>query len=169
MTDVAPFIARQSDEDAERLSLPFGEFVIRLPGDLTGGALSIVETVLPAGVVGAAPHVHHGHEEYFVVSAGEVTFDVPGGVEVVGEGGSVAVPRGVAHGFRNDSGRDARLTMVFTPAGYESYFRDIAAAVAAGESVTPELLVELRGRYDTVAASTQTRPSREGLLPNARG
>jgi oxalate decarboxylase/phosphoglucose isomerase-like protein (cupin superfamily) len=65
----------------------------------------------------------------------------------------VAVPRGRAHGFRNASGADARLTMMFTPAGYENYFRDVARAAADGEPITPELLAELRGRQQTVAAT----------------
>lgn len=145
-------IALIRDERAERLTLPFGEFTVRISGEQTGGALAVVETVLPAGALGAAPHVHHAHEEYFLVTAGEVAFDVPGGVEVVGAGGSVAVPRGRAHGFRNASGVDARLTMMFTPAGYETYFRDVAQAHAEGEPITPALLNELRGRYRTVAA-----------------
>lgn len=145
-------IALARAEEAERLVLPFGEFTVRLTGERTGGALSVVETVLLAGALGAAPHVHHAHEEYFLVTDGEVTFDVPGGAEVVGAGGSVAVPRGQAHGFRNTTGSDARLTMMFTPAGYENYFRDVAEEHAAGEPVTPALLNELRGRYQTVAA-----------------
>lgn len=146
-------IALTRAEDAERLVLPFGEFTVRLTGERTGGALSVVETVLPAGALGAAPHIHHAHEEYFLVTDGEVTFDVPGGAEVVGAGGSVAVPRGRAHGFRNASDTEARLTLMFTPAGYENYFRDVARAAAAGEPITPELLAELRGRQRTVAAT----------------
>lgn len=139
-------------EQAEKLTLPFGEFTVRLAGEQTAGALAVVETVLPAGALGAAPHVHHAHEEYFLVTDGEVTFDVPGGVEIVASGGSVAVPRGQVHGFRNASGTDARLTMMFTPAGYENYFRDVAEAHAAGDPVTPALLNDLRGRHQTVAA-----------------
>ncbi|WP_109507465.1 cupin domain-containing protein [Nocardioides speluncae] len=144
-------IALTRTEQAERLTLPFGEFTVRIAGEQTGGTLSVVDTVLPAGALGAAPHVHHGHEEYFLVTAGEVAFDVPGGVELVGAGGSVAVPRGRAHGFRNASAAEASLTMMFTPAGYEGYFRDVAEAHAAGEPVTPALLNELRGRYRTVS------------------
>lgn len=179
MTDLPPFtgtvtapftdLAVTHDAQAERLTLPFGEFVVRVPGDRTAGSLAVVDMLLPAGTIGAAPHIHHGHEEYFLVNDGEVTFDVPGGIEVVAGGGSVAVPRGRAHGFRNVTDHDARLTLLFTPAGYEGYFRGVAEAIASGEPVTPELLVELRAGYNTVAASTQIGPGEEGLLPKAHG
>jgi len=172
MTDFSAFadLAVIRDEQAERLVLPFGELVVRVSGESTGGTWAVVEMVLPAGTIGAAPHVHHGHEEYFLVTGGEVAFDLPdGGLEEVGAGGSVAVPRGQAHGFRNLTEYDARLTMLFTPAGYEGYFRDVADATASGEPITPELLAQLRGSYNTVAVSTPNPASREGLLPNVRG
>ena len=41
--------------------------------------------------------------------------------------------------------------MLYTPAGYEQYFRDVHAAVVAGEEATPDLLARLRARYDTTS------------------
>ncbi|GAA3576486.1 hypothetical protein GCM10022235_52900 [Kribbella ginsengisoli] len=147
-----PDIVVGAPGDGEVLELPFGVFTVRISGSQTGGALSVVESVLSAGALGAAPHVHHGHEEYFLVTDGEVTFDTADGVLAVGAGGSVAVPRGQAHGYRNASSSVARLTTLFTPAGYENYFRAVASAAASGVEITPSLLNELRAEQRTTPA-----------------
>ena len=136
-------------EAGERLDLPFGTFFVRLAGERTGGALSVVQTILGPGAVGAAAHVHHGHEEYFLITSGAATFELAEGTHTVGEGGAVAVPRGQAHGFRNEGDVPAEILMLFTPGGYENYFRDVARAVDDGQAVTPGLLTQLRSRYQT--------------------
>jgi quercetin dioxygenase-like cupin family protein len=148
-----PDIVVGAPGDGEVLDLPFGVFTVRISGSQTGGALSVVESVLPAGALGAAPHIHHGHEEYFLVVEGEVTFDTADGVLTVGAGGAVSVPRGQAHGYRNASGEAARLTTLFTPAGYENYFRAVASAAAEGVEITPELLNALRAEQRTTPAA----------------
>lgn len=38
---------------------------------------------------------------------------------------------------------------MYTPPGYEQYFRDVHAAVETGTEITDDLLQRLRGRYDT--------------------
>ncbi len=133
--------------------MPFGVLTIRVTGAETAGGLAVVDSVLNPGALGAAPHIHHGHEEYFLIGSGVVTFDTPTGPVEVGAGGSVAVPRGQAHGFRNLTDEPAALTMLFTPAGYENYFRALAEAFAAGEPITPGLLTALRAAHQTVPAT----------------
>lgn len=140
----------------ERLTVHAGQVLIRLRGEDTGGELSVIEFELAAGTVGAAPHVHEGHAEEFIITAGEVTFDlVTDGrphVEVAGAGGTVSVPIGVGHGFRNASDAPATIIGLFRPAGYERYFRQIHEMVAAGHVPTAEELQALRATYRTVPA-----------------
>lgn len=135
--------------EGERLVLPFGEVLVRLSGADTAGALSVVEMRLAPRTVGAAPHVHHGHQEYFEVREGELTFDLDGGSRTVGPDGVVSVPRGRAHGFRNQTDRWVTFVGMFTPAGYEDYFRGVARLVRDGVEVTPEVLAGLRAGYAT--------------------
>ncbi|MFC5001882.1 hypothetical protein ACFPIJ_29105 [Dactylosporangium cerinum] len=45
----------------------------------------------------------------------------------------------------------ARGLCLYTPAGYEDYFRQVHAAVAGGAEVTDELLAEFRGRHQTTS------------------
>lgn len=68
----------------------------------------------------------------------------------LGPGDLAAASRGSVHGFRNaDAQHPVRGLCMYTPAGYEQYFRDVHVAVAAGTEPTPELLSELRSRYQT--------------------
>ncbi|CAL9492915.1 hypothetical protein SUDANB95_03255 [Actinosynnema sp. ALI-1.44] len=139
-------------EDVEELPAIGGAYRITLSGSDTGGRLAVVEMRLDAGALGAAPHVHHSHEEDFVVLDGEITFDVGGSDVVVGAGGAVAVPRGSAHGFRNAGGEPARCLMILTPTGYEDYFREVSRMVAAGHEPTAEELTALRAGFATTSA-----------------
>jgi len=136
----------------ERLLVPFGEVVVRLAGVDTGGALSVVEMRLAPRTVGAEPHVHAAHEEYFAVREGELTFDLGGSSRTVGVDGLVSVPRGHAHGFRNEATAWTMFIGMFTPAGYEDYFRDVARLVGEGVEVTPGVLAGLRAGYGTSPA-----------------
>lgn len=139
-------------EDVEELPVIGGKHRIRLSGKDTGGGFAVVETFLEPGALGASPHVHHGHEEAFVVTEGDITFDVTTHEEVIGAGGSISVPRGAAHGFRNASTEPARCLVVFTPAGYEDYFREVSRMVVAGHVPTTEELNLLRAEFNTTPA-----------------
>ncbi|MDQ3404559.1 MAG: cupin domain-containing protein [Actinomycetota bacterium] len=138
-------------DGVERLRAVSGEYRVLLSGADTGGRLAIVEQVLPPGTLGAAPHVHHGHAEDFVVIEGDLTFDTGVAEEsrVVSAGGVVSVPKGAAHGYRNASDTDVRCVMTFTPAGYEDYFRLIDELVRAGETPDQDTVARLRARFAT--------------------
>jgi oxalate decarboxylase/phosphoglucose isomerase-like protein (cupin superfamily) len=62
-------------------------------------------------------------------------------------GGFVCVPPGVKHTFRNPSDRAVRFLNLSTPAGWEGYVRDLAAAARAGP-VTPETVGRVASNYD---------------------
>ncbi|MFD1149219.1 cupin domain-containing protein [Saccharothrix hoggarensis] len=139
--------------DVEELPAVGGSYRVRLAGGDTGGRLAVVELTLDPGALGAAPHVHHSHEEDFVVLDGAITFDTASGPEVIDAGGALAVPRGTPHGFRNATGQPAKCLMIFTPAGYEDFFREVSRMVAAGRRATAAELDALRADFDTSAWS----------------
>ncbi len=93
---------------------------------------------------------HRGHDEYFYVLSGELTVATENGEIVLGPSDLVAAYRGSVHGFRNASDKTpVRALCMYTPPGYEQYFRDVHAEVAAGTELTVDLLSALRGRYET--------------------
>jgi mannose-6-phosphate isomerase-like protein (cupin superfamily) len=109
----------------ERLHYLGMEFAIRASAESTGGAFSIVEEFYP---LDTPLHIHHSHDELFYVLEGEHVFTV-GGVELwAGPGDVVFGPRGVPHAHRRVVPRTGRILEMFSPAGFEAFFRELAEA-----------------------------------------
>ena len=113
-------------DDGERLRFSGAEFVIRASAETTGGALGIIEV--------------------FYVLEGEHVFRVGDREHRVGPGGAVFGPRGVPHAQRRVVPRQGRILAIVTPAGLEGFFRDLAAAEAAG-TIGPDAYAEVAERY----------------------
>ncbi len=134
----------------ELISAAGVEHRFKLTAGHTGGRLGFEEFVVPPATLGARPHVHRSHDESFYVLDGELTVATADGEIVLGPGDLAHAPRGSVHGFRNaDPAAAVRALCLYTPTGYEQYFRDVHAAVAAGTELTDDLLRDLRARYDT--------------------
>jgi quercetin dioxygenase-like cupin family protein len=124
--------------------------LFKLTGEHTDGRFGLEEFTVPPAKLGARPHIHRGHDEYFYVLSGQLTVTTGSGEIVLGPSDLAAACRGSVHGFRNASeDTPVRALCMYTPPGYEQYFRDVHAAVAAGTELTVDLLAELRGRYET--------------------
>lgn len=126
------------------------EHLFKLTGEHTKGRLGLEQFQVPPGTLGARPHIHWGHDEYFYVLDGELTVATEAGEVLLGPGDLAQAERGAVHGFRNASLDVATTTLcLYTPAGYEQYFRDVHAAVASGTQLTVDLLRDLRADYRT--------------------
>lgn len=138
----------------ERLPFSGMEFVIRASAETTRGAFSIVEEISP---VDAPPHVHHQHDELFYVLEGDHVFTV-GGVEYQAAPGDLIFgPRGVPHAQQRVVPRVGRILTMFSPAGFEGFFRDLAHA-GRDRPVAPETLDRIAEKYG--AAWIDTEPHR---------
>jgi len=85
-------------------------------------------------------HVHADEDELFYVLEGELTLYAQGGERTAGPGSFVHLPRGIAHGFANRSGRPARMLVVATPGGaLLGVFRGLDRALRSGE-LTPAII-----------------------------
>jgi quercetin dioxygenase-like cupin family protein len=137
-TVVGPRIGERDDLPPAR-PLPRGgdaRINVLVRGADSAGRVALMDNAVPAG--GGGPPLHsHAFDEAFYVLDGELTFQV--GQELVRRrGGELAfVKRGVHHTFANLSGKDARMLLVCTPAGFERYFQRMAAE-AAGVEPPPE-------------------------------
>ncbi len=99
----------------------FGKHVIRMMADNTGGALGMLEVIVPPG--GGPPlHVHEREDEFFRVLSGCFGFWCGGDYVELAEGGCIALPRGVPHRFRNIGEAEGCLMVVVTPGGFENFF-----------------------------------------------
>lgn len=135
--------------EGELIAIAGVEHLFKLTGKHTGGRFGLEEFTVAPGTLGARPHVHRAHDEYFYVLAGELTVATGAGEVLLGAGDLAAAPRGSVHGFRNASDSAVHGICMYTPSGYEQYFRDVHAAVAAGAELTVDLLAELRSNYQT--------------------
>ena len=124
---------------------------VKATGEQTGGALGLVEQVIPAG--SASPwHVHHAEDEAFYVVEGEMTFICGDERIAAGPGTWVWGPRGVPHGFRVEGTAPARLLLLTTPAGFERFVVEMGepategGAPPTGEPDT-EALMALAAKY----------------------
>ncbi len=127
----------------ERLHYSGMEFLIRASAESTGGAFSIIEEIDP---VDAPLHVHEFNDELFYVLEGQHVFTVGGTEFEAGPGDVVFGPRGIPHAQRRVVPLSGRILTMFSPAGFEGFFRDLAGADARGE-VGPELMDQLVAKY----------------------
>jgi mannose-6-phosphate isomerase-like protein (cupin superfamily) len=112
---------------------------------------ALIEWLAPPDGSGPPPHIHRVTDEGFYVLEG--TFGFLAGEETLRRSGGtyVFVPRGQAHTFWNDGPNPARLLIVISPAGFEPYFAELSAGLAAaGDSPDAALRVRqaLSAKYD---------------------
>ncbi len=108
--------------EGEALWFNGGLGLLRGTGDQTEGRFAVLELVAPKGF--ASPlHIHRREDEFFVVLSGEVRVQHGEAVIEAVAGSVVYGPRDVAHAFHVDSA-EARLLLLFGPAGVEGFFRD---------------------------------------------
>jgi mannose-6-phosphate isomerase-like protein (cupin superfamily) len=103
---------------------------IRASAATTGGAFSVIEELPP--LFDTPAHVHAREDEYFHVVEGQHAVLVGDVEHRLGPGEGVFAPRGVAHAQRRLDPGVGRMLLVYAPGGFEGFFRELAAAEAAG-------------------------------------
>ena len=98
---------------------------------------------------GPDPHFHRTiSESFFVISGTIKLYDGRAWIDAR-PGDFLFVPEGGIHGFRNDSGEDASMLILFAPgAPREDYFETLAR-VSLGESMTDDERTAFMLRHDT--------------------
>jgi quercetin dioxygenase-like cupin family protein len=77
------------------------------------------------------------NDEYSIVTEGEIGFRSGYREIVLSAGGYITKPRGELHTMWNASSTPARMIEVISPAGFEHFFRELAAVIAAGPPRPP--------------------------------
>jgi quercetin dioxygenase-like cupin family protein len=119
-----PFLLGPGEGEHIRNSVG-GPVTFKLRGEQTNGQLTVFENVVPSG--GGPPlHVHAHEDECWYVLEGELRFQLGGRFGRAPRGSFVFVPRGTGHCFQNVGAEDARVLVMFTPAGMERFFERFA-------------------------------------------
>ncbi|HET9085282.1 MAG TPA: cupin domain-containing protein, partial [Candidatus Limnocylindrales bacterium] len=98
---------------------------------------------------GPDPHFHRSiSESFFVISGSIKLFD--GREWIDGRPGDfLFVPEGGIHGFRNESGEDASMLILFAPGAPRDDYFETLARVSMGESMTDDERTAFMLRHDT--------------------
>jgi quercetin dioxygenase-like cupin family protein len=119
----------------------------------TNGALDMFEVVVPPNSRMPVPHYHRDWEETVYGLEGTVSFTVAGERVEVGPGDDLFIPRGVVHGFINETQATAKMLCVLTPGvlGPE-FFREMSALMAGGAPPDPAKAGEIMKRHGLIPA-----------------
>lgn len=98
---------------------------VRSEGEHNGGAFEVVEILSPPGA-GPPLHTHRGQDEFVYVLEGTFTVVVGETRREVGSGGSVMLPRGISHTYRNTGTEHGRLLAWIVPAGGVPMFESLS-------------------------------------------
>lgn len=114
----------------------------KLDGALSEGRFSIVHHPLAPRALAAPLHYHHAEDEFSFVLEGTLGALLGDHVVTAGPGTWVAKPRGEWHTFWNAGDTPCRIIEVISPAGFEEFFREMAAS-----DRSPEALRRISERY----------------------
>jgi mannose-6-phosphate isomerase-like protein (cupin superfamily) len=118
-------------------------------GESTSGQFGLYRWNMSPARSGPDPHFHRTiSESFFVISGTIELFDGTSWID--GRAGDfLFVPEGGIHGFRNVSGEDASMLILFAPgAPREDYFETLAR-VSSGEALTDDERAAFMLRHDT--------------------
>ena len=116
-------------------------------GEDAGSRLALVEHPLPPRALAAPLHRHHREDEYSFVLEGSIGALLGEAVVIGHVGDLIFKPRNQWHTFWNAGDAPARILEIISPAGFENYFRELAAALSGGPP-DPQRLGALCARYE---------------------
>lgn len=133
--------------EGERADFPRLRNRYLLRGDRVGGTFALVEHTIPPRSLAAPMHTHELEDELSFVLAGRLGVQIGDDVVEAGPGELVIKPRGVPHAFWNPGDEETRVLEIISPAGFESYFAELAPELNRADGPNVETLAEIRGRY----------------------
>ncbi|MFI1797867.1 cupin domain-containing protein [Streptomyces sp. NPDC020379] len=110
----------------------FGDhYTIKADKENTHGSLGLIEALVPPG--GGPPlHIHHDSDEAFYLIEGELEISNEKLSQTVGAGAFIFVPRGKVHAFKNVSDAPCKMLIIFTPGGFERFFKELGVSADDG-------------------------------------
>lgn len=128
---------------------PAGTVRVVASADATDDSFSIVESTEPPG--SAAPlHVHHGEAEAFYILEGAIELTCGDQTLTASAGDFVYTPRDVPHKYAVVGDRPARVLLLFSRPGFESFFLEGGSPVDQPPAGPPDMAAfqQLVAKYD---------------------
>jgi mannose-6-phosphate isomerase-like protein (cupin superfamily) len=106
-------------------------------GEESGGSVSLVEHPIPPRTLVAPLHRHSREDEYSFVLEGRMGAQLGEDVVYAEAGDLVFKPRHQWHTFWNAGDAPCRILEIISPAGFEHFFDELAAEMAAQGTRSP--------------------------------
>jgi mannose-6-phosphate isomerase-like protein (cupin superfamily) len=116
-----------------------------LTGAQTGGSYYLCEAIF-GPESGSPMHIHHHEDEVIHVLEGTIDIRFGEGDLHIPEGGTVHLPRGVAHALYNPLKTRLKLMVHTIPAGLEKYFDEVDTAIQEG-TLNNEVHAQISAKY----------------------
>jgi|SRR6185312_5572610 len=141
-------VESRKDRFNEELLLMGGQFDCKVSSKDTGGELCIYDT-FRREKGGPALHMHYRQDEWFFVMQGEFVVKVGNDLLELKAGDSAFAPRQVPHTFAKTSDGEARMLILFQPAGsIEEFFKamvDLGPTIPSGREQALKTLFRIHG------------------------
>lgn len=123
----------KSPGQGELLSVMGIDITVKLSGEDTGNAYSIVELNMPPNN-GPGMHIDTRWDESWYVIEGNFEFYLDGEKIEAVAGNFAYAKKGIPHSFRNIGQTVGKIMMIAVPAGVENFFRDVHRATLEGNT-----------------------------------
>jgi mannose-6-phosphate isomerase-like protein (cupin superfamily) len=141
---------RRADDPAE-LPTSTGSCHYLATGAGTDGRFGLYRWDMGPQPSGPGPHFHRTMSESFFVLSGTVQIYDGRRWVPTGPGDFTFVPEGGIHGFRNESGAEASMLILFAPgAPREGYFEGLAEIARSERKPSEEELADFYARHDNI-------------------
>lgn len=156
-------LADPDDSSLPHVAMVGDTYTILVSSKDTSGRYCLIDMLVPDGG-GPAPH-RHDFEEMFTILEGEIEVTFRGQKIRAGTSATVNIPANAPHGFKNVSGKQARLLCLCTPAGQEGFFLELGVPVAGRTTQAPELTADEQKAFMAKAQELAPRYATELLPP----
>ena len=123
--------------------------VWKTTGATTNGTLDLWMEVVPPGL-GPPQHLHAHHDEFFWIVKGTFLVKVADRTTSVSEGGSLFLPRGIAHAFQNVGTDTGHLLIATLPGGVMRAYFDELRLLLLSEAAEKLAIAQVGAKYDVV-------------------
>ena len=129
--------------EGEPFSIGYVGGYFKIAGAATSGRFAVAELpAIPPQVLAAPLHRHHNEDEYTFIVSGTLGVMLGDEVLTAGPGMWIIKPRGGWHTFWNATREDCHIIEIVSPAGFETYFREVAQA-----RDDPQRLAQINQKY----------------------
>ena len=116
----------------DELLMAGSQFLHKVKSGDTNDVFSVIEIISPPGK-GVSLHVHEHEDELVYLLDGEIEVTLGDQTMTAVSGVMALLPRGIPHGFVNNSDKPSKLLVTILPGPFDNYFVELAGLYSQGE------------------------------------